>query len=61
MFHSFQFSGFQVETPMLFGALLGRDSGISYSATRRDDHPGQAEGTRREVECREKAWLFYVQ
>ncbi|CAK9001002.1 unnamed protein product [Durusdinium trenchii] len=33
--------GFQVETPMLFGALLGRDSGISYSATRRDDHPGQ--------------------
>ena len=27
---------------MGFGALLGLESGISYTATGRDDHPGQA-------------------
>ena len=26
---------------MAFGALLGLESGISYTATARDDHPGQ--------------------
>ena len=33
--------GFPVEAPMAFGALLGLESGISYTATARDDHPGQ--------------------